>query len=645
MFLPMIWVNLFRGNEIQNYKKLRNEYLEVKTNGEMMAFYQKAIKWYPDNPVVHLDYIVYFDSWRIESDLKKLAIAYQERIQLNPDDERTKQLSLIGYGITGIDEFIIDEPLSTSDTNDALYQFAKGVACYLEGDYLNTQYHYIKAMQHPDLEDVAFRQLKNLWFQHFTEQDVRKMAYNYDVAKVMNFSYRRNIYIQDGAWNWYLINALQRDFLSADIFGYIAVLLSMGVWILFIFKMLFIQLDKWKLILPLFLLGSILPILVYVFSDLLSYLYSIIDINWNHQNFWYNFINIGMVEELVKFIPWFIIYLIFKKHFSKPVHFMLLPIISALGFAFAENLIYVNSNDYEILFIRSTICVAIHITCSSIIGYALYRGNLQNEKWKTFLFVLGGFLLASLIHGLYDYYIFTGYRLLNILVFLFGLHIFILLINNSLNFSKITDKNATKKIRNSGVFLMTGLFVVFLCQYMIVAVDFGKTNANIMFEQNLIYALVTMIYLFSMFRKIKLKPGVMLQFSFADMFGQFFVPSKSNSKEINYIQKSFRLFAPKTNIYIGSQLPVNVSVIDNITIQGDANWLLVGFEKPIYLNSCYSREAVLKTKDNSQELFMDKVEVMLLFIPDYNAFINRDKHHSSDFIYSGRVYSRPNSEF
>ena len=133
----------------------------------MMAFYQKAIKWYPDNPIVHLDYIVYFDSWRIESDLERLAISYQKRIQSNPNDERAKQLSLIGYGITRIDEFIIHEPLATSDTNDALYQFAKGVACYLEGNYLNTQYHYIKAMQHPDLEDVAFRQLKNLWYQHF----------------------------------------------------------------------------------------------------------------------------------------------------------------------------------------------------------------------------------------------------------------------------------------------------------------------------------------------------------------------------------------------------------------------------------------------------------------------------------------------
>ena len=148
-----------------------------------------------------------------------------------------------------------------------------------------------------------------------------------------------------------------------------------------------------------------------------------------------------------------------------------------------------------------------------------------------------------------------------------------------------------------------------------------------------------------MFRKISLKPGVMLKFSFADMFGQFFTPSRISPTEVNYSSKQLRLFAPKTNIYVGSQLPVNVTILENITIQGNSDWWLVKFEKPVYLNSFYSKEAVLKTKAFDEELFMDKVEVMLLFIPDYNAFISRGKHHSSDFIYSGRVYSRPVSEF
>jgi hypothetical protein len=103
----------------------------------------------------------------------------------------------------------------------------------------------------------------------------------------------------------------------------------------------------------------------------------------------------------------------------------------------------------------------------------------------------------------------------------------------------------------------------------------------------------------------------------------------------------FKLFAPKTNLFVGSQLPVIATVEKHIQIQNDDEWVLVKLDKPVVVGSCHRYKAVLKCKDNDQELYMDKVEILLLFIPDLDAFEFRTEHHSGDFKYVGRVYSRP----
>jgi hypothetical protein len=321
---------------------------------------------------------------------------------------------------------------------------------------------------------------------------------------------------------------------------------------------------------------------------------------------------------------------------------MLLPIVSAIGFAFSENLIYVNSEDYEIIFTRSAICVAVHMSCSAMIGYSLYRGLLQKKWYFKIGFVILGFILASLIHGLYDYFIFTNKSMLTILVFLVGLHLFILFVNNALNFSNIKDNKATTKLRDSGVLLMVGLILVFCCQYMVIGIEFGSHGANNMLRANLLFAGIALVYLVSMFRKIRIRPNVLYQFSVMDVFGQFFTLKDGTSYDaISHEGMQFKLFAPKTNLFVGSQFPVIATVEKHIEIQNDENWVLVNLEKPIVVGRCHRNKAVMRCKDIDQELYMDKVEILLLFIPDFSAFEFRTDHHSGDFKYVGRVYSRP----
>ncbi len=639
---PFVWINFVSDEGVRNYKKIKSEFVESYSEGRILGFYDYALQAYPNNEYVHIDYIQYYNKWRLVSGLGRLGVEYQEQLRLNPESDWYKELQSIGYSITGLEEFKDGEFLEVNDTTTSLYQYAKGLEEDRLGNYYTAEFHYLEALKDSEMRDFAYPRLEYMWYHNFTYEETKDRAYSWNVFKAMSFGQKKAIYIDDGAWGWYILNALDRDFLSADLLGYIAVILSVLVWGLFIFKMLFIHKDKLYLIFSLFVLGSLLPILVYAFSDLLRFLYLDLGIKWDKYDFWYDFINIGMVEELVKFLPWFGIYLIYRKRFTKPVHFMLMPIVSAIGFAFSENLIYVNSEDYEIIFTRSSICIAIHMSCSAIIGYSLYRGLNQKSRLGKSLYVLGGFLLASLIHGLYDYFIFTHKSMLTILVFLIGLHLFILFVNNALNFSNIRDNKATRKLRDAGLLLTVGLVLVFCCQYMVIGIEFGSHGANNMLKANLLFAGIALVYLVSMFRKIRIRPNVLYQFSVKDVFGQFFTLKDGTSYDvITHDGMQFKLFAPKTNLFVGSQMPVIATVEKHIEIQNDANWVLVQFDKPITVGSCYPHKAVMKCKNTDQELYMDKVEVILLFIPDIDAFEYRTEHHSGDFKYVGRVYSRP----
>jgi hypothetical protein len=272
----------------------------------------------------------------------------------------------------------------------------------------------------------------------------------------------------------------------------------------------------------------------------------------------------------------------------------------------------------------------------------LWRANLKKGFWVKTRYILGGFLLASFLHGLFDYLIFNNMGYMNIIILLVTLHLFILFTNNAINFSGIKDKNAIRQLRHAGIILLVGMFATFLIQYLIIGWSFSSKSANIMFGANIIFVLVTTIYLVVMFSRIRLRPRILYKFSIADVFGQFMTTSKGNyMDEVDYRNYQFRLFAPKENPFVGGQLPIRATAVRRVVVQNDLTWWLIQFEKPLFVSGTDRNFAVIKAKEKDQDLFMDKVEIMMLMIPNLDEFNALSKHHSKDFIYTGRVYSRP----
>ena len=147
--------------------------------------------------------------------------------------------------------------------------------------------------------------------------------------------------------------------------------------------------------------------LVYPLSDAVGYYLGI------HEEIgWGNLINctvrIGMVEELVKFLPWFLI-LKFTNIIDEPFDYILYAALCAGGFAFTENLIYFQEAELHIIFVRATYCIVGHMFWSSTIayGYVLYKYKYKAKRSKMYL-VPFAFFIASFSHGLYDFFIFAN---------------------------------------------------------------------------------------------------------------------------------------------------------------------------------------------------------------------------------------------
>ncbi|MDD5568934.1 MAG: PrsW family glutamic-type intramembrane protease [Candidatus Pacebacteria bacterium] len=122
-------------------------------------------------------------------------------------------------------------------------------------------------------------------------------------------------------------------------------------------------------------------------------------------------IGVALPEEFFKYI--IVAFFVLRRScMDEPVDIPLYMIISALGFATAENILLFSDSTrtfgmilepFGLSLVRFLGATLLHALCSGIIGYfiALSYHKLK-QKW---LFILSGFGIGIILHGLFDFYI------------------------------------------------------------------------------------------------------------------------------------------------------------------------------------------------------------------------------------------------
>ncbi|WP_404442554.1 intramembrane metalloprotease PrsW [Sutcliffiella horikoshii] len=136
------------------------------------------------------------------------------------------------------------------------------------------------------------------------------------------------------------------------------------------------------------------------------------------------FLMSGLLEE---FFKWFIlIYLVYQNlHFDEHYDGIVYGVAVSLGFATAENILFLIANGVELALGRAILPVSSHALFGVIMGYYLGKGKFNtNTKQKRICLTLS-LLTPIFLHGLYDMIILSqkywGLYMVPFMVFLWWL--------------------------------------------------------------------------------------------------------------------------------------------------------------------------------------------------------------------------------
>lgn len=163
------------------------------------------------------------------------------------------------------------------------------------------------------------------------------------------------------------------------------------------------------------------------------------------------FFNVALTEELIKYL---VVRdkIMHSPHLDEPTDLPLYLIISALGFAAAENILFIVGPDFMALSAARTIIVSLARSVSAVLLHALASGTLgiflcisyYQPKFHLRL-IATGFILAIFLHGLYNFSIMIVEGNVRFLLpFLILINLALVL---SLGFKKISDLKSICNIK------------------------------------------------------------------------------------------------------------------------------------------------------------------------------------------------------
>lgn len=114
----------------------------------------------------------------------------------------------------------------------------------------------------------------------------------------------------------------------------------------------------------------------------------------------YALIAIGPIEEFAKLLP-FVLIIIHLQEFDEPLDGIIYASFIALGYAAVENVLYLDYLTTAESVARGFASPVVHILFASIWAHWITQAWLAHRSLLPAL--LPGFLLAALLHGLYDF--------------------------------------------------------------------------------------------------------------------------------------------------------------------------------------------------------------------------------------------------
>ncbi len=439
--------------------------------------------------------------------------------------------------------------------------------------------------------------------------------------------------------------------------GILIASLIMIAWFVYMKKLDFFDQDK-----PFYVYGTLVAGILVTFATLIISIFLRDTFNIHYRGeilydlFIHFFLGVGVVEEFMKLLPLFFI-MLFTRQLKEPYDYILYVSISALGFAFIENLLYFQQLDGVLVAGRALMAAVAHIMFSTFCVYGLV---IAKYKYKTspVLYFLGSFTIGSFAHGLYDYMATESMIFMLIVFFIFALQSFSIIINNSINNSRYFTYKIFYNAEQSKYRLATLLSSVLALSYILDSFKYGKAEANHIFMVSCLVGVLFIIFYVTNFSSLDLVKGywrpIKFRFkpdyddpaglrgisAFARMFKYNFI------LPLNIVTYKVWLKAPYYNEWLYDQMYDTKGVIvdriklydnDNDINKVDIDWFLVKLEEPLSFTGINKHFVLVKLESKESSLIHDAdVRGYLRLIPSLDM-IKEKRPKKKNFEYVGYV--------
>lgn len=473
---------------------------------------------------------------------------------------------------------------------------------------------------------------------------LKNLVYSPASHDYVPYQYREEIYVRARDFAGYLKNLFAELFKNTNLVGFSGALLILLTWVFYLLR---INLHR---------RGSVLvPFGVVLFSAVMIvpvwWLYSFYDYGLGFKlnggmghDFLYCVFGIGVIEELVKILP-FLIVLRFTKLIREPIDYIMYASLAALGFAFVENFRYFSDDSINIIHSRALTASISHMIDSSIIAYGLILAKFRYKRSSVLYFFLF-FLIAAFAHGFYDFWLLnqtaSDYWIVTVLCLLVSILVYASFINNALNNPSTPSQNIQLNISLLASQLAAALVGIYVFEFLCLAFIYGPTIADRLLVSLTLSGGYMILFLSIRLSNIDVFPGDWGKIDF--FVGLLPMQIIYGDKKPNYnsvLGRTVRLRNFRKKGKLEEILPIEGEIIRREKISGFTGWFLVKLHKPLpYLK--LNKEYVLIRSKNPVELIGNGHDAMVHFvaIPDMERLDKPTKRiqdfHFIDWAVAGK---------
>ena len=321
----------------------------------------------------------------------------------------------------------------------------------------------------------------------------------------------------------------------------------------------------------------------------------------------------------------------FTKIVNEPFDYIKYASLSALGFAFVENLTYFNESSLNIIHGRALTAVVSHMFNSSIIAYGIILNKYKQHKnpYLNFIFF---FTLASISHGLYDFWLInksaSEFSIFTVLLLIISMYVWNSFKNNALNQSNFYDKE--KSIDNERLYdyLLYSLTGILLFEYLALALNYSPSIAN----KEIISSIYSGTYLI-FFLTVNLSKFSIIAGKWAPI--KYWDTDNDDNEYENLVGTELKITSFTNNEYANKFLPNSGKITQRLTVYNEKDWYLIKLNYPKEESTYLSDTVIIRTKDKYESLEKGQKTIVAFYLIPKETNLKKSNLKRTHFKFCG----------